>query len=114
MTKTYKTAKGKEVDIEALRIMNENNVAVGNMGVNARGDELGPGGVVVKTAQERALEHASQTQKVVKRNISVKPNVDEEVETPVKAEKQERKAKPKVTEVIDEDGNIDIIDESGI
>lgn len=36
--KTYRTAMGKMVDLGALQLRNENVRAVGNMGVNARGD----------------------------------------------------------------------------
>lgn len=38
--KTYKSAMGKTVDLGALILENENTRAVGNMGVNARGDVL--------------------------------------------------------------------------
>jgi hypothetical protein len=48
----YKTAHGKTVDIEKLRLMNEKTIAVGNMKVNARGDQLGQGGQVVATRNE--------------------------------------------------------------
>jgi len=50
--KIYKSAMGKEVDIEKLRSMNETAVAVGNARVNARGDELGPGGKIVRKREE--------------------------------------------------------------
>lgn len=36
--KIYRTAQGKMVDLGALQLQNENVRAVGNMGVNARGD----------------------------------------------------------------------------
>ena len=38
--KTYRTAMGKTVDIGALMLQNEGIRAVGNMGVNARGDVI--------------------------------------------------------------------------
>lgn len=38
--KTYRTAQGRMVDLGALQLQNENVRAVGNMGVNARGDLL--------------------------------------------------------------------------
>jgi hypothetical protein len=38
--KVYRTAMGKTVDMGALLLQNENVRAVGNMGVNARGDTL--------------------------------------------------------------------------
>jgi hypothetical protein len=38
--KIYKSAMGKTVDMGSLLLQNENTRAVGNMGVNARGDLL--------------------------------------------------------------------------
>jgi hypothetical protein len=38
--KVYKTAMGREVDMGALMLQNENTRAIGNMNVNARGDQL--------------------------------------------------------------------------
>jgi len=52
MKKTYRSALGKSVDIDQLRLSNEEIIAVGNMKVNARGDELGPGGEVVRTRNQ--------------------------------------------------------------
>ena len=54
MARKYRTAKGKMLDMEAMRTANEKTVASGNMKVNAKGDELGKGGRIVKTAKERA------------------------------------------------------------
>jgi hypothetical protein len=49
MGKIYRTMQGKEIDMEKLSLRNELTPAVGNAKVNARGDELGPGGKVVRT-----------------------------------------------------------------
>lgn len=38
--KIYRTAQGKTIDLGALILQNENIRAVGNMNVNARGDQL--------------------------------------------------------------------------
>lgn len=46
MKRVYTTANGKRVNIDAIIAQNENSIAVGNMKVNAKGDQLGPGGVV--------------------------------------------------------------------
>lgn len=48
MGRTYRSAMGKNIDIDNLRLSNEDAIAVGNMKVNARGDQLGPGGQVVQ------------------------------------------------------------------
>lgn len=53
----YRTAQGKAIDLDALRVRNEESVAVGNMKINARGDELGPGGVVVRTREQVMKEY---------------------------------------------------------
>ena len=50
--KVYKTMQGKQVDMDLLRKRNELTPAVGNARVNARGDELGPGGKIVKKREE--------------------------------------------------------------
>jgi len=57
MPKIYRTMQGDQVDIEALFHRNELTQAVGNMRVNARGDELGNKGEVVKTKEQRAKEY---------------------------------------------------------
>ena len=52
MTRTYKTMKGREIDMDQLLEKNQLMPAVGNVRMNARGDELGPGGQVVKKREE--------------------------------------------------------------
>ena len=52
MPKTYRTANGKHINMDALQAVNEQEIAVGNMGVNARGDLLGPGGSIEKTKDQ--------------------------------------------------------------
>jgi hypothetical protein len=46
MKKVYRTANGKSINMDAIIAQNENVIAVGNMKVNARGDQLGPGGKI--------------------------------------------------------------------
>lgn len=57
MGKVYKTAQGKAIDIDSLRLVNETTVAVGNMKVNARGDQLGAGGKIVQTRNQTMDQH---------------------------------------------------------
>jgi len=47
-----RTALGQEIDMDSLRLNNEETIAIGNMRVNARGDELGHGGRVIKTRNQ--------------------------------------------------------------
>lgn len=52
------TANGNSIDMEALRLKNEETVAVGNMRVNARGDELSPTtGRVVRTRNQKMADY---------------------------------------------------------
>ena len=46
--KIYRSANGKQIDLDALVSRNELTPAVSNVRVNARGDELGPGGKIVR------------------------------------------------------------------
>src|SRR6056300_1668929 len=55
--KVYRTMQGKAVDMDLLRQRNELTPAVGNARVNARGDELGPGGKIVKKREDVVKEY---------------------------------------------------------
>jgi len=44
----YKTAKGKVIDMARLATQNELAVAVSNIRINARGDEIGPDGQIIR------------------------------------------------------------------
>ena len=56
MATNHRTARGIPVDMDRLRLANEQTIAVGNMKVNARGDQLGPGGKIIKTRQQVMAE----------------------------------------------------------
>ena len=55
--KQHRSMRGKNVDMDLLRKRNELTPAVGNSRVNARGDELGPGGQIVKKREDVVAEH---------------------------------------------------------
>jgi hypothetical protein len=57
MANVRRTAMGGGVDMDMLRLSNESTIAVGNMKVNARGDQLGSGGKVIKTRAQVMSEH---------------------------------------------------------
>ena len=50
--KQHISMQGKAIDMDLLRQKNELTPAVGNVRVNARGDELGPGGKIVRKREE--------------------------------------------------------------
>ena len=55
--KQYRTMQGKIVDLEKLAAKNELVPAIGNIPVNARGDELGPGGRIVRKREDIVSEY---------------------------------------------------------
>ena len=70
MGKVYRSMRGKEVDMEKLNLKNELLPAVGNMKVNARGDELGKGGKIVKTREEILADYYKKNPKVTKDQVT--------------------------------------------
>ena len=61
MTKqVYKTAQGKTIDMGSLALQNEHVRAVGNMKVNARGDELDDAGRVINTKPQQVNQQYNQ------------------------------------------------------
>jgi hypothetical protein len=55
--KVYRSMQGKSVDMDLLRKRNELTPAVGNARVNARGDELGPGGKIIRKKEDVVKEY---------------------------------------------------------
>ena len=86
--KLHRSANGKIVDMDLLRQKNELTPAVGNARVNARGDELGTGGKIIRKRED-----------IMKEYYASNPGVKEE--TPV------NQAEKDLTEdwVEDADGN---------
>jgi len=50
--KIYKSMHGKQIDMDMLRKRYELSPAVGNALINARGDELGPGGQIIRKKED--------------------------------------------------------------
>lgn len=101
--KIYKTAMGKPVDLGALQLQNENVRAVGNMGVNARGDVVDSGNKIIdqKNRQvQRQYRRATNvsTQHVETSNVAVrKAKQEAEIEEISDITDQP----PSVTEIVD-------------
>lgn len=93
--KIYKTMQGKTIDFDALRLANELTPAVGNMRVNARGDEISPVGTIVRTrddiVQEKTLKENAHHEEFTE-DFGPEPEI-----TPEEAQKilaKNRKNKP--------------------
>jgi hypothetical protein len=63
--KTYRSMQGKEIDLDKLRMKNEMTLAVGNVRMNARGDELGPGGKIIRKREDIMNEYHTDASQVV-------------------------------------------------
>ena len=82
--------RGVTIDMDTMRRENEKVTALGNMKVNAKGDEIGRGGTIIKQADKIAREnHKSQTSVVntgLKGPLPESPAIVEQKKaTPVKA-----------------------------
>ena len=56
MANKHITMRGEVIDMERLKMSNGEQVALGNASKNARGDQLGPGGVVIRTQEQIEAE----------------------------------------------------------
>ena len=79
--KVYKTMQGKSIDMDLLRQKNELTPAVGNAKVNARGDELGPGGKIVRTREQVLKDYYASNpgvpeEQAVSRKVKEEPAQD--------------------------------------
>lgn len=54
---THHTYKGRAIDMQALLMVNEHAVALGNANMNARGDILGEGGQIIRTSEQITEEY---------------------------------------------------------
>jgi len=95
--KSAKTMRGKNIDMATLIANNEKVVAVGNLNVNARGDVLGPGGLIEVTKEE-----------------ITKMYYDEEAKRPNKEVAKRQRIKRPDGKLIDEttytDGSIEVVE----
>lgn len=62
--KTYRTMQGKMIDMDMLRKRNELTPAAGNARVNARGDQLGPGGKIIRKHEELVKDYYENNKNV--------------------------------------------------
>jgi hypothetical protein len=70
MGKTYTSVRGKEIDMEKLSLKHETTPAVGNLKVNARGDELGQGGKIVRTREQILADYYKNNPRSIKEEIT--------------------------------------------
>lgn len=94
--------RGVTIDMESLRRENEKTPAIGNMRVNARGDQIDSRGQIVKTADEIARENHNVKKAVVATGLKGKPpsalgiSVDKPETKPAKTPVKATVQKPKI------------------
>ena len=102
----HKSMRGVIVDLAKLMARQEKNITVGNTKTNARGDQLGKGGRIVKSADELAREHYNRNDPKAVIQGGIKADADtpeiaktriEEVEKPIETQKKTPKETPKET-----------------
>ena len=59
------------IDIESMLLQHEDSIAVGNNPVNARGDEIGPGGEIIRTSNEVVQEYYANNPNAVAKSQPV-------------------------------------------
>ena len=69
--------QGKQIDMDMLRKRNELTPAVGNARINARGDEIGPGGQIIRK-KEDVLKDYYESSKGVADESPVRRSVKQE------------------------------------
>jgi hypothetical protein len=70
MGKVYKSMQGKSVDMEKLMAQHELMPAIGNVRVNARGDELGKGGKIVRKREDVMKDYYENNPKAIPENVA--------------------------------------------
>ncbi len=71
MVNKVRSHRGRTVDMDEIRIKNQESVAIGNMNVNARGDHIDEFGRVMKTRDEVARERIKSTPKTSTAQASI-------------------------------------------
>jgi hypothetical protein len=98
MKKVYTTAQGKQISIDNVRLSNEDVIAVGNMKVNARGDQLGPGGVPEGSRQQAVNQYYNLHTPVVGAPVAMAPGSGVIENKPVVAPAPVQSADPLIDE----------------
>lgn len=92
MSARHVTSKGFPIDMERLAAANATTVALGNAQKNARGDQLGPGGVILRTQEQIEADWAAARARNEERIKAV--NIKSEPEEPAPVKQPVAMAKP--------------------
>ena len=70
MGKVFTSVRGKEIDMEKLSLRHETEPAVGNAKMNARGDEIGPGGKIIRTREQILQDYYAANPRAIKEEVA--------------------------------------------
>jgi|FreactTroBogLake_1042271.scaffolds.fasta_scaffold00290_10 hypothetical protein len=110
--KIYKTMRGRPIDMLAIAAANAEKQAIGNAKMNARGDILGPNGVVLRTQEQIEAEWRRNQQRQqevagISNNIKAPLPADKTAPRTLQADQN---FEPDVAPVIDETETITPVD----
>jgi len=100
--RVYRTSQGKSIDLGALQLQNETVRAVGNMGVNARGDVINPQNNTIETKNQSVNRQYKK---------QVRTNVTDEMPPVSKSKKQKQEVQTPVVEKVKEVDNVQVTPE---
>lgn len=86
--KERKSMRGISVDLGKLMAQQERNISIGNTKSNARGDQLGRGGRVVKSADEISREHYNRNNPRAVKQTSIK--LDDDIKKEIEAAQENK------------------------
>lgn len=100
--KTVKTARGRTIDMSAIRAKHEDTRAISNMPINAKGDIIDNRGKVVVPREEISKEYYKQNLPGIEQRVSIKeeegePEVVAQPAEKVQEEPKKPAPKPKAT-----------------
>ena len=70
MGKVFTSVRGKEIDMEKLSLRHETEPAVGNAKMNARGDEIAPGGKIIRTREQILQDYYAANPRAIKEEVA--------------------------------------------
>lgn len=73
----HRSARGKMIDMNKMSIQNELSVAVSNVKINARGDELGAGGQIIRNTMSNDV--VAPASNIPSEQYTARPSIAETV-----------------------------------
>lgn len=115
--KKHRSMRGESIDLGKLMARQEKNITVGNTKSNARGDQLGEGGRIIKNADDIAREHYNRNdpKAVVQGGIKADDTPEIKSTAPIEDDWEEpvSKSEPEITVEASEEEDPWVEDKAG-